>query len=111
MKRRVEIPFYGRAVYVYGPPQAQLEKLPGHIQISLNGLVMETIDLETKYREANDEPWNRQLMYSWEGGGGDAGHTLEISLLDDATGFWPWFPIRGFGLDSVVYTSLEPRRP
>ncbi|KIO30150.1 hypothetical protein M407DRAFT_20818 [Tulasnella calospora MUT 4182] len=111
MKRRVEISFYGRAVYVYAPPQAQLDKLPGHIQISLNGLVMTTIDLETKYREESDEPWSPQLMYHWEGGGGDAAHTLEISLLDDATGFWPWFPIRGFGVDSVVYTSSEPWRP
>ncbi|KAG9047921.1 hypothetical protein FS837_001177 [Tulasnella sp. UAMH 9824] len=111
MKRRVQVSFYGRAVYVYGPPQAQLDKLPGHIQISLNGLVMATIDLETKYREENDEPWSPQLMYHWEGAGGDASHTLEIGLLDDATGFWPWFPVRGFGFDSVVYTSLEPWRP
>ncbi|KAG8974822.1 hypothetical protein FRC05_006754 [Tulasnella sp. 425] len=111
MKRRVEVLFYGRAVYVYGPPQAQLDKLPGHIEISLNGAVMATIDLEIKYREAYDEPWNPLLMYRWEGGGGDASNHLQITLLDDATGFWPWFPIRGFGFDSVVYTSLEPWRP
>lgn len=101
----------GRAVYVYGAPRAYLDKLPGRIQISLNGLVMDTIDLEAKYREENDEPLNPQLLYRWEGGGRDATNTLEISLLDDADGVWPWFPVRGFGFESVVVTSLEPRRP
>ncbi|KIO30151.1 hypothetical protein M407DRAFT_20819 [Tulasnella calospora MUT 4182] len=111
MKRRVEVKFYGGAVKVYGPPQAQLYHRLGHIQVSLDGLVMATIDLENKYREANDEPWNPQLMYHWDGGGGDAAHVLVISLLDSATGFWKWHPIRGFGFDSVVYTSFEPWRP
>lgn len=134
MKRRVEVKFYGEnfstmrngcwpaplvnpmptvggAVKVYGPPQAQLYHRLGHIQVSLDGLVMATIDLENKYREANDEPWNPQLMYHWDGGGGDAAHVLVISLLDSATGFWKWHPIRGFGFDSVVYTSFEPWRP
>ncbi|KAG8894954.1 hypothetical protein FRC00_008254 [Tulasnella sp. 408] len=86
MKRRVQVTFYGRAVYVYGIPQAYLDKLPGRIQISLNGLVMETIDLEAKYREENDEPLKPQLLYHWEGGGSDAANILEISLLDDADG-------------------------
>ncbi|KAG8897640.1 hypothetical protein FRC00_003998 [Tulasnella sp. 408] len=110
-KRRVQITFYGRAVYVYGAPPAYLDKLPGHIQISLNGLVMDNIDLETKYTEENDEPFRPQLLYCWEGGGSDAANTLEISLLDDADGIWPGSPVRGFGFDSVVFTSLEPWRP
>ncbi|KIO30155.1 hypothetical protein M407DRAFT_20821 [Tulasnella calospora MUT 4182] len=111
MKRRVEISFYGRAVYVYGPPPAQLDRRPGHIQISLNGFLMEVVDLETKYTDENDEPWSPQLMYHWEGGGGDAAHTLQISLLDDGDGIRPGSSIRGFGVDSVVYTSSEPWRP
>ncbi|KAG8898005.1 hypothetical protein FRC01_011068, partial [Tulasnella sp. 417] len=41
----------------------------------------------------------------------DAAHVLEISLLDSATGFWRWHPVRGFGFDSIVYTSAEPWRP
>ncbi|KAG9000650.1 hypothetical protein FRB90_011776, partial [Tulasnella sp. 427] len=111
MKRRVEIDFHGRALEVYGPPQAQLDNRPGHIQISLNGLVMATIDLEAKYREVNNEPWNPLLMYRWEGGDHDSSYTLVITLLDSATGVWKWHPIRGFGFESVVVTSLEPWRP
>ncbi|KAG8911133.1 hypothetical protein FRC00_007003 [Tulasnella sp. 408] len=111
MKRRVEVNFYGRSVHVYGPPQAQLDNRLGRIQITLDGVFMETIDLETKYRESNDEPWNPQSLYYWEWGNGDDAHVLEISLLDSATGFWKWHPIRGFGFDSIVYTSMEPWRP
>ncbi|KAG8950108.1 hypothetical protein FRC04_007962 [Tulasnella sp. 424] len=106
MKRRAEISFYGQAVYVYSPPRAQLENLPGHIQISLNGLVLATIDLEAKYRETDDDLWSPRLIYHWQGVNIDASHTLQISLLDSASK-----PIRGFGIDSVVYTSSVPRRP
>ncbi|KAG8998035.1 hypothetical protein FRB90_012396, partial [Tulasnella sp. 427] len=111
MRRRVEIAFHGRAVEVYGPPQAQLDNRPGHIQISLNGLVLTIIDLESKYREANNEPWNPLLMFRWEGGDYDSSYTLVITLLDSATGVWKWHPIRGFGFESVVVTSLDPWRP
>ena len=98
-------PLIGQAVYVYGPPRAQLDNRPGHIQIFLNGLVMTTIDLEAKYGETDDDLWGPRLIYHWQGGGIDASHILQISLLDSGS------PIRGFGIDSVVYTSLEPRRP
>ncbi|KAG8950110.1 hypothetical protein FRC04_007964 [Tulasnella sp. 424] len=96
---------WGQAAYVYGPPRAQLDSRPGHIQIFLNGLVMTTIDLEAKYRETDDNLWSPRLIYHWQGGGIDASHILQISLLDSGS------PIQGFGIDSVVYTSLEPRRP
>ncbi|KAG9047924.1 hypothetical protein FS837_001180 [Tulasnella sp. UAMH 9824] len=132
MKRRFEISFYGkpssetheitnlynsdlpqclgRAAYIYGPPCAQLDNLPGRIQLSMDGELLETIDLEEKCKERNQNPADAQILCHWESSGGDASHMLQISLLDSATGVWRWRPIRGFGLDSVVYTS-EARLP
>lgn len=100
----------GRAVYVYGAPRAQLDNLPGHIQLVLDGELLTTIDLEAKYRELDWDPWDRQPLYHWNSWAGDALHVLQIILLDDATGTWKWYPIRGFGFDSVDYIS-EQRLP
>lgn len=95
----------GRAVYIYGPPPALLDNLPGRIQLSMDGELLETIDLEKQYRERDQNTTDRRLLYQWKSNGRDASHVLQISLLDSATGIWKWRPIRGFGLDSVVYTS------
>ncbi|KAG8918506.1 hypothetical protein FRC01_001819 [Tulasnella sp. 417] len=105
MKRRVNIWFYGRAVYVYGPPSAQLHNLPGQIRLSLDGKLLETIDLEAQYKKPARNSLDSRLLYHWKSRDGDMHHVLQISLLDSATGPWKWRPIRGFGLDSVVYTS------
>lgn len=105
MTRRAEISFHGRAVYIYGPPPALLDNLPGRIQLSMDGELLETIDLEKQYRERDQNTTDRRLLYQWKSNGRDASHVLQISLLDSATGIWKWRPIRGFGLDSVVYTS------
>lgn len=94
---------------MYGPPREHLDNRPGHIEIWIDNRLMDTIDLEAKYREAST-PWNPLLMYHWEGVYDEA-HTLEINLLDSASGASRSHPIRGFGLDSIVYTSDDASLP
>ncbi|KAG8948979.1 hypothetical protein FRC04_009180 [Tulasnella sp. 424] len=108
MSRTVEVQFYGREAYLYGPPLGQLDYRPAEqVEVYVDGWHITDINLEANYLFDNPKSRDPHFIYHWKSDGDDSHHVLRLTLWDDATGVWAWYPIRTFGFDSLVVTSRE----